>query len=48
MQVITRNWLSDMDEYFFWRLTEYFCEWLMENYKRNEVNIKEKYQPLIS
>ena len=36
-----RHWFSDMDEYFFWRLADYFCEWLKDDCKRGEVNIKE-------
>ena len=36
-----RHWFSDMDEYFFWRLADYFCEWLKGDCKRGEVNIRE-------
>ena len=36
-----RHWFSDMDEYFFWKLADYFCEWLKGDCKRDEVNIKE-------
>ena len=31
----------DMNEYFFWRMADYYCEWLMGASKRNEVDIKE-------
>ena len=32
---------GDMNEYFFWRMADYYCEWLMGASKRNEVDIKE-------
>lgn len=36
-----RHGFGDMNEYFFWRMADYYCEWLMESSKRDEVNIKE-------
>lgn len=36
-----RHGFGDMNEYFFWRMADYYCEWLMGNSKRDEVNIKE-------
>lgn len=36
-----RHGFGDMNEYFFWRMADYYCEWLMGSSKRNEVNIKE-------
>ena len=32
---------GDMNEYFFWRLADYYCEWLMGCSERGEVDIKE-------
>ncbi len=36
-----RHGFGDMNEYFFWRMADYYCEWLMGSSKRNEVDIKE-------
>lgn len=36
-----RHGFGDMNEYFFWRMADYYCEWLMGCSKRDEVNIKE-------
>ena len=36
-----RHGFGDMNEYFFWRMADYYCEWLMGSSKGNEVNIKE-------
>lgn len=30
-----------MDDYFFWRMADFYCEWLMGNSKRGEVDIRE-------
>ena len=36
-----RHGFGDMNEYFFWRMADYYCEWLMGASKRNEVDIRE-------
>lgn len=36
-----RHGFGNMNEYFFWRMADYYCEWLMGSSKRDEVNIKE-------
>lgn len=36
-----RHGFGDMNEYYFWRMADYYCEWLMGSSKRDEVNIKE-------
>lgn len=36
-----RHGFGDMNEYFFWRMADYYCEWLMGSSKRHEVDIKE-------
>lgn len=36
-----RHGFGDMNEYFFWRMADYYCKWLMGSSKRDEVNIKE-------
>lgn len=36
-----RHGFGEMNEYFFWRMADYYCEWLMGSSKRDEVNIKE-------
>lgn len=36
-----RHGFGDMNEYFFWRMADYYCEWLMGSSKRDELNIKE-------
>ncbi len=36
-----RHSFGDMNEYFFWRMADYYCEWLMGKSKRSEVDIKE-------
>lgn len=36
-----RHGFGDMNEYFFWRMADYYCEWLRGSSKRDEVNIKE-------
>lgn len=36
-----RHGFGDMNEYFFWRMADYYCEWLMGCSERNEVDIKE-------
>lgn len=36
-----RHGFGDMNEYFFWRMADYYCDWLMGSSKRDEVNIKE-------
>ena len=36
-----RHGFGDMNEYFFWKMADYYCEWLMGSSKRNEVDIKE-------
>ncbi len=36
-----RHGFGDMNEYFFWRMADYYCEWLMGSSKRYEVDIKE-------
>ena len=38
---MTQTFSSDINEYFFWRMADYYCEWLMGASKRNEVDIKE-------
>lgn len=36
-----RHGFGNMNEYFFWRMADYYCEWLMGSSKRHEVDIKE-------
>ncbi len=36
-----RHNFGDMTEYFFWRMADYYCEWLMGSSKRHEVDIRE-------
>lgn len=36
-----RHGFGDMNEYFFWRMADYYSEWLIGNGKRNEIDIKE-------
>ena len=36
-----RHGFGDMNEYFFWRMADYYCEWLMGASERQEVDIKE-------
>lgn len=36
-----RHGFGDMDEYFFWRLADYFSEWLLGDSDRDKVDIKE-------
>ena len=36
-----RHGFGDMNEYFFWKMADYYCEWLMGSSKRHEVDIKE-------
>ena len=36
-----RHGFGDMNEYFFWRMADYYCEWLMGASERHEVDIKE-------
>ena len=36
-----RHGFGDMNEYFFWRMADYYCEWLMGTSERREVDIKE-------
>ncbi len=36
-----RHGFGDMNEYFFWRMADYYSEWLMGSSKRSEVDIKE-------
>ena len=36
-----RHGFGDMNEYFFWRMADYYCEWLMGASKRGEVDIRE-------
>ena len=36
-----RHGYGDMNEYFFWKLADYYCEWLMGSSKRAEVDIAE-------
>lgn len=36
-----RHGFGDMNEYFFWRMADYYCEWLMGASGRSEVDIKE-------
>ena len=36
-----RHGFGDMNEYFFWRMADYYSEWLMGTGKRGEVDIKE-------
>ncbi len=36
-----RHGFGDMNEYFFWRMADYYSEWLMGSSKRHEVDIKE-------
>ena len=36
-----RHGFGDMNEYFFWKMADYYCEWLMGDSRRSEVDIKE-------
>ena len=36
-----RHGFGDMNEYFFWRMADYYSEWLIGNSERAEVDIKE-------
>lgn len=36
-----RHGFGDMNEYFFWRMADYYCEWLMGSSKRSQVDIVE-------
>ncbi len=36
-----RHSYGDMDDYFFWRMADFYSEWLMGDSKRGEVDIKE-------
>ena len=36
-----RHGFGDMNEYFFWRLADYFSEWLLGDSERSEVDVKE-------
>lgn len=36
-----RHGFGDMDEYFFWRMADYYSQWLMGSSKRGEVDIRE-------
>ena len=36
-----RHGFGDMNEYFFWRLADYFSEWLLGDSERDEVDIRE-------
>ena len=36
-----RHGFGDMNEYFFWRLADYFSEWLLGESERGEVDVKE-------
>lgn len=36
-----RHGYGDMNEYFFWKMADYYCEWLMGDSKRGETDIKE-------
>ena len=36
-----RHGFGDMNEYFFWRMADYYSEWLMGTSKRGEVDIRE-------
>lgn len=36
-----RHGFGDMNEYFFWRMADYYCEWLIGKSCRGEVDIKE-------
>ena len=36
-----RHGYGDMNEYFFWKMADYYCEWLMGDSRRSEVDIKE-------
>ncbi len=36
-----RHGFGDMNEYFFWRMADYYCEWLMGSSKRYEVDMRE-------
>lgn len=36
-----RHSYGNMDDYFFWKMADFFCEWLMGESKRGEVDIKE-------
>ncbi len=36
-----RHSYGDMDDYFFWRMADFYSEWLMGDSKRDEVDIKE-------
>ena len=36
-----RHSFGDMNEYFFWRLADYFSEWLLGESKRSEVDVRE-------
>ena len=36
-----RHSFGDMNEYFFWRLADYFSEWLLGESKRGEVDVRE-------
>ena len=35
-----RHAYSDMDDYFFWKLADFYSEWLMGQSRRGEVDIK--------
>ncbi len=36
-----RHSYGEMDDYFFWRMADFYSEWLMGNSKRDEVDIRE-------
>lgn len=36
-----RHGYGNMNDYFFWRMADYYCEWLMGESRRGEVDIKE-------
>ena len=36
-----RHGFGDMNEYFFWKMADWYCEWLMGASKRGEVDIAE-------
>lgn len=36
-----RHGYGNMNDYFFWRMADYYCEWLMGESSRGEVDIKE-------
>ena len=36
-----RHWYSEVDDYFFWRMADYFCQWLKDSKRHHDVNIKE-------